>query len=148
MWAALSHPKRTTMKTNRSPRTRLNSTYLYATVFLFLIEVFIALFVRTPFIRGFVGDVLVIVLIYCFVRSFWRVPVTGAIATIFLFACLVELLQWFQIVDRLGLRDNALLSTVIGTTFDWKDILAYGVGCAIVFLGEQGRRISGKSWGR
>lgn len=109
-----------------------NLRYFCLTILLFLIEVCIAVFFNDQFIRPFIGDVLVVILIYCFVRAFWKVRVDRAIASIFIFSCTVELLQYFSLVDRLGLRSNKLLSTILGTTFDWNDLLAYAIGCGIV----------------
>jgi uncharacterized membrane protein len=112
--------------------------YFYATLLLFLVEVFIAVFVNDRIVRPFVGDVLVVILVYCFVQSFWRLRPSVAIAGVFAFACGVEVLQYFNLVDWLGLRQNQLLVVVLGSVFDWKDILAYGVGCAIVLGWERG----------
>ena len=53
---------------------RLNKTYLTLAVFIFVIEVLIALYVHDNFIRPYVGDVLVVILMYCFVKSFLDVP--------------------------------------------------------------------------
>ena len=111
-----------------------NLKYFCLTILLFLIEVFIAIFFNDQFIRPFIGDVLVVILIYCFVRAFWKVRVNVAIASIFIFSCMVEILQYFSFVDRLGLRNNQLLSTILGTTFDWKDLLAYAIGSGVVLL--------------
>ncbi len=110
--------------------------YFYWTIGLFLVEVLIALFLHDGIIRPFVGDVLVVILIYCFVRTFWRIKVKVTIASVFLFACVVEGLQFIHIVDRLGLSQNKIASIIIGTAFDWKDIIAYGMGCAIVYYVE------------
>lgn len=101
-----------------------------------MIEILIALFVNDGIIRPFVGDILVVILIYCFIHTFFRIKVNQTIAFIFLFACCVEALQFIHIVDRLGLSQNKFASIVIGTAFDWKDILAYGIGCAIVYFCE------------
>jgi Protein of unknown function (DUF2809) len=106
--------------------------YFYATLLLFLIEVCIAVFVNDRVIRPFVGDVLVVILVYCFVKAFWRIRSNVAIAGVFAFACGVEILQYFNLVDLLGLRQNKPLVVILGSVFDWKDILAYGIGCAIV----------------
>jgi Protein of unknown function (DUF2809) len=111
---------------------RFNLKYFCLTILIFLIEVLIAIFFNDPFIRPFIGDVLVVILIYCFVRAFWKVRVDVAIASIFIFSCTVEILQYFNLVDRLGLRSNKLLSTILGTTFDWKDLLAYAIGSGVV----------------
>ena len=114
-----------------------NPKYFCLTILLFLIEVCIAVFFNDQFIRPFIGDVLVVILIYCLVRAFWKVRVNAAIASVFVFACTIELLQYFSLVDRLGLRSNRLLSTILGTTFDWKDLLAYAIGSGVV-LGLDG----------
>jgi hypothetical protein len=113
-----------------------NRKYFYLTVLLFLIEVCIAVFIDDRFIRPFIGDVLVVILIYCFVKSFWKVRANVAALSVFGFACAIEGFQYLNLVDRLGLRQNKILATILGTTFDWKDILAYALGTAIVLVWE------------
>jgi Protein of unknown function (DUF2809) len=117
--------------------------YFSLTLLLFIIEVGIAAFVNDRIIRPFVGDVLVVILVYCFVKSFWKVRANIAIAGVFAFACGVEILQYFNFVDLLGLRQNRLLVIILGSVFDWKDILAYAIGCAIV-LGWEYRARGGR----
>jgi hypothetical protein len=113
-----------------------NSRYFAATIFLLLVEVFIGVFVHDGFVRPFGGDVLVVILIYCLVKSVWNVPETKTAIAVFGFACLVEGLQYLHIVDRLGLRKYPLLAIIIGTSFAWEDILAYAAGCVIVIWWE------------
>ncbi len=113
-----------------------NSRYFGTAVFLFLVEVFIGVFIHDGFIRPFGGDILVVILIYCLVKSFWNVSTTKTAVAVFGFACLVEGLQYLQIVDRLGLRKYPLLAIIIGTSFAWEDILAYAAGCVIVIWWE------------
>lgn len=124
--------------------TCFRPSYFYWTIGLFLVEVLIALFVHDGIIRPLVGDVLVVILIYCFIRAFWRIKVNVTIAGVFLFACVVEGLQFIHIVDRLGLSQNKVASIIIGTAFDWKDIVAYAIGCAIVYYVENRRHQRGK----
>jgi hypothetical protein len=107
--------------------------YLCWAIVLFLVEVCIALFVKDQFIRPFIGDVLVVILIYCVVRAFWRIRIPTAIVLVLVFAYAVEGLQYFNLVDRLGLRSYPILAIAIGSVFDWKDILAYTIGAGIVF---------------
>ena len=102
--------------------------YGIATVILFLTEVCIALFVHDKILRPYVGDVLVVVLINTFVRIFLPEGKRLLPLYIFLFAAGVEVLQYFRIVEVLGLADNRVLSVVLGSVFDWKDIMCYGVG--------------------
>jgi Protein of unknown function (DUF2809) len=115
--------------------------YFYLTLILLLIEIFIGVYVRDSFVRPFVGDVLVVILIYCFIQSFWKIQPIKAMAGVFVFACIAEGLQYLNIVDTLGLRPYKLLVIILGSSFDWGDILAYAVGSAIVILTESKLRL-------
>lgn len=110
--------------------------YAIATVIIFLVELLIALFVRDKFIRPYVGDMLVVVLIYTFLRIFFTEKPKLLPLYVFLFAALVEGLQAVNIVEILGLQNNRFFSVLIGTTFDWKDIACYGVGCVLLGVWE------------
>ena len=99
-------------------------------------EVFIGLFIHDGFVRPFIGDVLVVILIYTFIRIFIPEKVRLLPLFIFIFAAAVEILQLIRIVEILGLQDNAFMSTVIGTSFDIRDILCYFVGCALCGVWE------------
>lgn len=114
-----------------------NRNYFLLTVLLFITEVCIALFVQDNFIRPYFGDVLVVILIYCFVKSFLNATVIKAAMAVLLFAFSIETLQYFAIIETLGLQDNSLARTVIGTSFAWEDILAYVVGIVIVIVCEK-----------
>ena len=105
-----------------------NKKYFFLTLFLFIIEVLIALYVRDSFIRPYFGDVHVVILLYCMVRTFWNLPVLPAIAGILIFAYTLETLQYFNLVEHLGLQDSKLARTLIGTDFAWGDMLAYTAG--------------------
>ncbi len=94
--------------------------YIILTVVLLAVEVLIALFVHDRFIRPYVGDMLVVVVIYTFVRIWIPDSVRLLPLYVFLFAVGVEILQYFNIVELLGVQDNAFLRTIIGTSFDIK----------------------------
>lgn len=111
--------------------------YLFLTFLLLAIEVFIALFVHDNFVRPYIGDVLVTVLICLFLRIFLQRGVKLLPLYVFIFAAGVEVLQYFQIVEVLGLADNRFLSILIGSVFDVKDVVCYGIGCVLFFLGEK-----------
>ena len=96
----------------------------------------IALFVRDNFIRPYVGDMLVVVLIYTFLKIFFTEKPRTLPIYIFLFAVAVELMQGVNIVELLGLQDNHFISILIGTTFDIKDIICYAVGCLLCGVWE------------
>lgn len=114
----------------------MNKKYLVGFIVVFLIEAFIAAFVRDQFIRPFVGDVLVIILMYLFIKSFIKRPMPLLPIYLWIFAILVEVGQYFNLVERLGLQDSKLYKVIMGTTFDIKDIVCYTVG-AIILLGWQ-----------
>ena len=107
--------------------------YLSATIILLITEVLIALYVHDDFIRPYVGDAIVVIVIYTFVRTLIPEKCRLLPLFIFIFAVVVEILQGIHIVNILGVADNRVLRTLIGTSFDIKDILSYSVGC--VFLG-------------
>ena len=79
--------------------------YLIAAISIFLIEVWIALFVRDEFIRPYVGDMLVVILIYTFLRVILPEKPRLLPLYVFLFAALVEGLQAINVVELLGLQD-------------------------------------------
>lgn len=111
---------------------KINIKYLAAFFILFVTEVLIALFVKDKIIRPFVGDILVVILMYTFIRGLTQKPKKGLPLYLFVFAVIVEMAQYFHLVDRLGLRDNKLMATIIGTSFDIRDILCYFAGMVIL----------------
>lgn len=101
---------------------------------LFITEVCIALFMHDRFIRPFVGDVLVVMLMYYAIRSLLNLTVVSLAIGVLLFAFMVETLQYFHVVNRLGLQDNRLARIVIGTSFEWTDLLAYTIGFVLILF--------------
>ena len=112
-------------------------TYAILFFLLLIIEVLIGLFINDNFIRPYVGDVLVTVLLCCLVRTIFPKDIPALSIYIFIFAVLVEFAQYIQIVKILGVENNPLLRTIIGTSFSPIDILCYGIGCAIFWLAEK-----------
>ena len=115
-------------------RKRLIFAGLFAV--LFLIEVWIALFVHDQFIRPYIGDVLVVIVVYSFVRIFCPVGIHMLPLYVFLFAVFVEILQYFHLVELLGLQANPFARVILGSVFDWKDIGCYAVGCILLGILE------------
>ena len=114
-----------------------NRNYFSLAIFIFIIEVLIALFVNDRFIRPYGGDVLVVILIYCFVKSFFDFPIAPVALGVLLFAFVLEILQYIKIVEKLGLEKSVIARTVMGTSFAWMDILAYIVGIGMVLFVEK-----------
>lgn len=106
--------------------------YLIIALVIFIAEVLIAMYVQDDLVRPWGGDVLVVVLLYCFVRGVTQLNVLAAALAVLVFSWLMEALQYLQIVRMLGLEGNAVARTIIGMTFSWLDIVAYTLG--IVFV--------------
>lgn len=111
-------------------------SYAIAFVILFIIEVIIALFVHDAFIRPYIGDVLVVLVLYMAVRIIITDGCRLLPLYIFLFATVVECLQYFNLIQILGVENNAFLRVLIGSVFDLKDILCYGAGCILLGIYE------------
>lgn len=111
---------------------------IYGVVFLILLvlEVLIALYVHDKLIRPYMGDIIVVMVLYAAVRvvrpeGFKLLPLY-----LFLFAALVEILQFFNLIELLKVEKNTLLRVLIGSVFDVKDILCYGIGCILLGIFE------------
>jgi hypothetical protein len=111
---------------------------IYAAMFciLFLIEVCIALFVHDDFLRPYVGDALVTILLCCLCRTVIPKGLPALPVYVFVFAALVEAAQYVDVVKLLGLEGNAVISTIVGRTFSWADLICYAVGCLVFWLVE------------
>lgn len=112
-------------------RERMKNLCIFTLIF--IVEVLIALYIRDRFIRPYVGDVLVVVLLYFAIRVLWPKGIRLLPLYVTLFACAVEVSQYFNLVALLGLADNRLARTLLGSTFDWADVVCYLVGGALVW---------------
>lgn len=113
--------------------------YAVAFICLLLIEIIIALYVDDLWVRPYIGDVLVVILLYTLIRSFTEKPKRYLPIYLFLFASGIELLQYFKWVTFLGLQENHVLATIMGTTFDIKDIGCYAIGTLLLMVWEKYR---------
>ena len=114
-----------------------NKNYFCLAIFIFLAEIFIAIFVNDDFIRPYIGDVLVVILIYCFIKPFLKLKVLTVALFVLTFSFAIEFLQLLNIVEKLGLQNSKIARTVIGTSFSWIDLLTYIAGAAIILFAEK-----------
>lgn len=101
---------------------------------IFVIEVLIAKFVDDSFIRPYGGDILVVILMYYFVKAFIETKSVYIITGVVLFAYLVEIGQYFRMAEVLGIQDNQIMRIVIGSSFSWIDMLCYTIGGVICYI--------------
>jgi len=113
--------------------------YALLAIVFFVVEVLIAIYVHDSFVRPFVGDYLVVFLMYCFVRACLTINYLKAAVGVLLFSYLIETLQYFQFVQRMGLVKYKILAIVMGTSFAWFDILAYTLAFITIILIEYRR---------
>ena len=105
---------------------------IYAVIFilLFAVEIFIGMYVHDSFIRPYVGDMLVVILLWALVRIIIPRKAVWLSGAIFIFSVIVELTQMIPLVDLLGI-DNRLIRVLMGTSFAVGDIFAYAAGCIV-----------------
>jgi len=120
---------------------RFQRKYFIWAIILFITEVLIAAFVHDKIVRPYFGDFLVVILIYCFIKSFLDIPVFPLAVSVLLFAYLIELLQYYGIAQRLGLEKSGIARIVIGSSFGWMDLVAYTAGIFfLLFLEKRSNR--------
>lgn len=109
--------------------------FLAAFIFLFIVEVLIALYVHDNFVRPYVGDMIVTVLVWSFARIVFPQKFRLMSLYVMIFATLIEVGQYFNYVDVLGIT-NPVLVTMMGTSFAWADIACYAVGCVVAAVSD------------
>jgi len=115
-------------------KIRFNKYYLTLTILLFIVEAIIAKFLKTGFIRHTFGDYLIVILLFCTVKSFMEIDSLKLALYVLAFAYLVEFLQLFHILRLLNLEQHHLLKLVLGTTFQISDLVAYTLGIITVIF--------------
>ena len=115
-------------------RSKLRIGYGLLFLLLLLVEICIALFVHDRFLRPYFGDVLVTVLLCCLCRVLIPKGVALLPVYVFLFATVVEISQYFDLVKLLGLDGSRFLSTIMGRSFSVWDLVCYAAGCALSFV--------------
>jgi hypothetical protein len=114
----------------------ISTKHILITSFLFITEIAIAYFHFNPFIRGFLGDVLVMLLLYSFLKIFIKNNVFNIAISVLGFAFLVELLQFLKLSEILKIKSKIIL-TVLGSVFDVWDLVAYFIGFLLILLIEK-----------
>ena len=115
---------------------RKQARCLLAFFALLALELVIGLFVHDRFVRPYLGDVLVTVLLCCLARAVFPQKPRLLALWVFLLSAAVEFSQLAGLAQRLGIR-GGLLGALLGATFDWIDLLCYFLGCAAFFAAER-----------
>ena len=115
---------------------KFNFWYFILMLLLFVIEFIIGADFHDTIIRPYGGDFLVVILIYCFVKSVINTPVIKTALGVLLFSYLVEVSQYFHLVTLLGMQHSKLANIMLGTSFSFTDLLAYTLGICLVIVVE------------
>jgi len=116
---------------------KFNLKNLIIAIIIFIIEVLIATtFKDIFFVRAYLGDVLVVMLMYYFITAFIEINPTKLIIGLVIFSFIIEFLQYFHFGELLGFKDNKVAMIVLGNSFSWIDILCYLVGGIILYITE------------
>ena len=92
---------------------RFDKKSFFIASIIFIIEVIIALYIKDKIIRPFVGDILVVIFIYYFIKAFINIkPLYIAIFTL-LFSFVVEILQYFNFITLIGLEHNKAAKIIL-----------------------------------
>lgn len=112
-------------------KRKIRIFYAFLFAVLMLTEIYIAAFVTNVFVRSYLGDVFITLLICFFIQAVIPKKITLLPIWVFLFALAVEIGQYFDVVKLLGLENYKLISVWFGRSFSFYDIICYGVGCLI-----------------
>jgi len=94
----------------------------------------VLLFSEMPFIRGLVGDVIIVVFIYYFIMTLKDFSSIYVVIFTLVLAFITEVLQYFHFASILGLQHNKIAQLVIGSIFDPMDLIAYTIGGIVAYI--------------
>ncbi|MBL8021849.1 MAG: DUF2809 domain-containing protein [Leptospirales bacterium] len=94
----------------------------------------VLLFSKQPFVRGFVGDTLIVVLLYCLAKTLCDVSSWKLAMAVLIFSFTIEGIQFLRLAELLGISKEPLVRLTIGAYFDPLDLLAYLLGTASIYL--------------
>ena len=98
-------------------------------------EICIAIYAKDGFIRYYLGDVLAAAMLYAFGRAAFRLPPKILALAVFTLSLVIEISQYFKVLEILGVQNYALW-IIFGGTFDWTDIICYAIGCVLAYASE------------
>ena len=111
-----------------------NKKYFILLLFVFIIELFIALYVRDGFIRPYGGDILAVLFVYYFLKIFLKLDNLLLASFALFFAFLIEIAQYFNVLVFLRLENSNLARIILGNSFSWGDIACYFVGILLILF--------------
>lgn len=109
--------------------------YLCLSISCFIACAAIVIFLNdNRFIRGFVVDIIIILLIYFLIKAFYDFNSLKLVTFTLALSYITEFSQYLQLAHLLGLEHNPIARLVIGSVFDPYDLIAYTIGAFLVYL--------------
>lgn len=107
---------------------------LFLAILHFLIcLIIVKVFRYSGFIRGFLGDVFFMGLMFYSLKAIYDFNKEKLLLNLLFLAYIVEISQYFKILEYLNLSNNAFLKLLFGATFDVMDLVAYTIGTFFVW---------------
>lgn len=107
--------------------------YLAIAFVLFVIEFWIEKNLQTGFIRFYVGDYLVAILLYTLFMFICKPSYFPAAMAVLFFCYVVEAFQWMDVLSILHVKKTRWTNILLGSSFSWLDVLCYTLGVFTVF---------------
>jgi hypothetical protein len=85
------------------------------------------------------GDALVVLLLYCFVKTFFNLSPLQVTISVLLFSYFIEAFQYLNGAEWLGLSHYPIAVILLGNSFSWLDMLAYTCGAVFILIVERKR---------
>lgn len=120
-------------------KLKFNRNYFIGFIILLCIEILIAIYLKDGFIRHTFGDYLVVILLYCFFKSFIKATSFLIAFVVLIIAYSIEFLQLTNFLEVLHLQNNAIAKIVLGSTFHIGDLIAYTLGIITILIFEHTR---------
>lgn len=118
---------------------QLKFNKIYFTLFAILLftEVLIGIYLHDAVIRPYGGDFLVVILLYCLVKSCLDAPVGSTACFVLLFSYAIEISQYFHLTRLLGWQKSTIADLLLGHFFSMTDMLMYTLGILSVIVVER-----------
>lgn len=117
-------------------RVRFHLGYCLFALTVLLVEIAIAKYM-SDWVRSYLGDVLVIVLLYSAIMSVAALNKKSVVLLTLIVAFAIEFAQYFKLAERLGFAPDSLAYIVLGNTFSVEDLGCYVVGAILILLLER-----------
>ncbi|MBQ0787460.1 MAG: DUF2809 domain-containing protein [Oceanihabitans sp.] len=117
-------------------KIQFNKNYLTASILLFAVEALIAIFLKDGFIRHTFGDYLVVILLYCMLKSVIKTKPFYLATAVLVIAYGIEFLQLTNLLTLLNLQNSTMAKLILGSTFSISDLIAYTLGVITILIFE------------